>query len=91
MNHVPEVLEHMAAAIRAEVDGSRKFTGLITILVDADGKWAATCSGMELPAIQQVLQFVRDDAVLGGEGFTVFQESVPEPSKIVMPGSAANN
>lgn len=77
MNDIPDVLRQLADGLTEEKQEGRRFQGFVTLLLDESGKWAGACSGIELPALQELLQHARDDAVLGGKGYAVFVPAEP--------------
>lgn len=68
---VVEVFKFMHESLSAAQVNGRKFKGCILIVVDENNGWAAQTSGFSSESICQLLQLTRDDAVLGGKGFTV--------------------
>lgn len=82
---VVEVLTHVRDGLKDAQDNGRSFNGCVVIVVDGTNKWAASTSGLSLGDLKLLLQTARDDAVCGGEGFTVMvPKEEPETPKLVV-------
>jgi hypothetical protein len=68
---VPAMVRELATGLAEEEANGRVFKAFVAIVVDDAGKWAAMCSGIDLDSLRTLLQHARDDAVLGGEGYSV--------------------
>lgn len=81
---VVEVIGHVRDGISDAQKNGREFRGCLVIVVDRHGGWAASTSGLALEELKRLLLAARDDAVLGGDGYTVMVPKEEEPALAVV-------
>jgi len=81
---VVEVISQVRDGLEEAQKNGRSFKGCIIFVVDHHNGWAASTSGLGLEELKNFLQTARDNAVLGGDGYTVMVPKEEKPALAVV-------